>query len=363
MERWLVTGGAGFIGSNFILAARRGKRAEILNLDRLTYAGNPDNLDDLKADSAYRLLEGDIADRDLVRKALSDFSPTAVFHFAAESHVDRSIEGPAVFLRTNVEGTFSLLEESRRYFASMPAGEKHRFRFVHVSTDEVFGSLSPSDPPFNERTPYAPNSPYAASKAASDHFVRAWFHTYGLPVLTTNCSNNYGPFQFPEKLIPTVILSALKGKDVPVYGDGMNIRDWLYVEDHCDALFRVHERGVPGETYNVGGGNERTNLEMVSSLLAHLDKKRPRPDGSSHLERIRFVPDRPGHDRRYAIDGSRLRRELSWTPAHAFDRAIEKTVDWYLDNAAWWTALESRHEAGTRQGLIPGGEPEKGGLN
>lgn len=275
MERWLVTGGAGFIGSNFILAARREKRAEILNLDRLTYAGNTANLESLESDPGYRLLPGDIADRDLVRKALADFSPAAVFHFAAESHVDRSIEGPAIFLRTNVEGTFSLLEESRRYFDALPSNEKGRFRFLHVSTDEVFGSLSPSDPPFNERTPYAPNSPYAASKAASDHFVRAWFHTYGLPVLTTNCSNNYGPFQFPEKLVPTAILSALKGKDVPVYGDGMNIRDWLFVEDHCQALFRVHERGVPGETYNVGGGNERTNLQMVSALLTLLDKKDP----------------------------------------------------------------------------------------
>ncbi|MCL4460300.1 MAG: dTDP-glucose 4,6-dehydratase [Nitrospirae bacterium] len=361
MERWLVTGGAGFIGSNFVLAARREKRAEILNLDRLTYAGNPANLEGLKSDSSYRLLQGDIADRELVRKALSDFSPTAVFHFAAESHVDRSIEGPAIFLRTNVEGTFVLLEESRRYRDSLPPDRKSRFRFVHVSTDEVFGSLSATDPPFSERTPYAPNSPYAASKAASDHFVRAWFHTYGLPVVTTNCSNNYGPFQFPEKLVPTVILSALKGKDVPVYGDGMNVRDWLYVEDHCDALFRVHERGIPGETYNIGGGNERTNIEMVSSLLALLDRKKPRPDGSSHRERIRFVADRPGHDRRYAIDGSRLRRELSWTPSHAFDRAIEKTVDWYLHNVAWWTALESRHEAGTRQGLIPGEEAGTGG--
>uniref|UniRef100_A0A7C3LSY4 dTDP-glucose 4,6-dehydratase n=1 Tax=Leptospirillum ferriphilum TaxID=178606 RepID=A0A7C3LSY4_9BACT len=356
-ERWLVTGGCGFIGSNFVLSARRQGIAAILNLDLLTYAGNEDNLALLSDDPGYCLLRGDIADGKAVRKALADFSPTAIFHFAAESHVDRSIEGPAVFLRTNVEGTFTLLEEARRYWSALPPAAREGFRFLHVSTDEVFGSLSPSDPPFTEWTPYAPNSPYAASKAASDHFVRAWHHTFGLPVLTTNCSNNFGPFQFPEKLIPTVILSALKEKEVPLYGDGQNIRDWLYVEDHCSAILRVWEKGRTGETYNIGGGNEKTNRDIVEAILSILDAKRPRLSGASYRELIRFVPDRPGHDRRYAMDGSRIKKELGWIPSRDFDTALKDTVDWYLENVSWWKALESRHEAGTRQGLLPGGIP------
>lgn len=354
-ERWLVTGGCGFIGSNFVLSARRQGIAAILNLDLLTYAGNEANLALLSDDPGYCLFRGDIADGNAVRKALSDFSPTAIFHFAAESHVDRSIEGPAVFLRTNVEGTFTLLEEARRYWSSLSSSSREGFRFLHVSTDEVFGSLSASDPPFTEWTPYAPNSPYAASKAASDHFVRAWHHTFGLPVLTTNCSNNFGPFQFPEKLIPTVILSALKEKEVPLYGDGLNVRDWLYVEDHCSAILRVWEKGRTGETYNIGGGNEKTNRDVVEAILSILDARRPRPSGASYRDLIRFVPDRPGHDRRYAMDGSRIKKELGWIPSRDFATALKDTVDWYLENVSWWKALESRHEAGTRQGLLPGG--------
>ncbi|MHB1606232.1 MAG: dTDP-glucose 4,6-dehydratase [Leptospirales bacterium] len=352
MERWLVTGGSGFIGSNFVLGCRKRQEAEVLNLDLLTYAGNPANLDSLSEDKGYRFVQGDIADPATVSSVFAEFRPTAVFHFAAESHVDRSIEGPRVFLRTNVQGTFTLLEESLRFLEQSPSESRKRFRFVHVSTDEVFGSLGPEDPPFSEKTPYAPNSPYAASKAASDHFVRAWFHTYRLPVLTTNCSNNFGPFQFPEKLIPTVILSALAGKEIPLYGDGMNIRDWLFVEDHVDAVRTVWRSGRPGETYNIGGGNERTNRELVTGILSLLDRKRPRIGGGSYLERIRHVTDRPGHDRRYAMDARKLTKELGWIPSHTFPEALEKTVDWYLDNEPWWREIGKAHDVAQRQGLL-----------
>lgn len=359
LERWLVTGGSGFIGSNFVLGARKRQDTEILNLDLLTYAGNQANLETLSEDAGYRFIKGDIADQATVSEVIREFRPTSVFHFAAESHVDRSIEGPRIFLRTNVEGTFTLLEESLRFLEKTAGDIRSQFRFVHVSTDEVFGSLGPEDPPFSEMTPYAPNSPYAASKAASDHFVRAWFHTYHLPVLTTNCSNNFGPFQFPEKLIPTVILSALSGKDIPLYGDGMNIRDWLFVEDHVDAIRTVWKSGRPGESYNIGGGNERTNRELVTRILSLLDRKRPRAGGVSYLEQVRHVTDRPGHDRRYAMDARKMTKELGWTPAHTFPDAIEKTVDWYLDNEPWWREIGKAHDVASRQGLIRSGTPDE----
>ena len=355
LERWLVTGGAGFIGSNFVLGVRRRREAEILNLDLLTYAGNQANLRTLSGDPGYRFVQGDIADSGTVSAIFGEFRPTAVFHFAAESHVDRSIEGPQAFLRTNVQGTFILLEEALRFSGQLSREERERFRFVHVSTDEVFGSLGPADPPFSEITPYAPNSPYAASKAASDHFARAWFHTYHLPVLTTNCSNNFGPFQFPEKLIPTVILSALSGKDIPLYGDGLNVRDWLFVEDHCDAVRTVWKKGRPGESYNIGGGNERTNRDLVGQILSLLDRKRPRSGGGSYTEQIRYVTDRPGHDRRYAMDARKISAELGWSPSHTFSGAIGKTVDWYLDNEPWWREIGRAHDVGLRQGLLRDG--------
>ncbi len=351
LERWLVTGGAGFIGSNFVLGVRGRGDAEVLNLDLLTYAGNLENLRALSEDPGYGFVQGDISEPETVSAVFRDFRPTAVFHFAAESHVDRSIEGPQAFLRTNVQGTFTLLEEALRFSRQLPRDQREGFRFIHVSTDEVFGSLGPDDPPFSESTPYAPNSPYAASKAASDHFVRAWFHTYHLPVLTTNCSNNFGPFQFPEKLIPTVILSALAGKEIPIYGDGMNVRDWLYVRDHCDAVRTVWASGRPGESYNIGGGNERTNRELVGQILALLDRRRPRPDGQSYAEQIRYVTDRPGHDRRYAMDARKISSELGWKPAHTFSDGIRETVDWYLENESWWREISRAHEIGLRQGL------------
>ncbi|HTP63183.1 MAG TPA: dTDP-glucose 4,6-dehydratase [Burkholderiales bacterium] len=325
----LVTGGAGFIGSNFVVSSLAAGGEAIVNLDKLTYAGSLQNLDAVKGDARHEFLRGDICDRALLRKLLAERRPRAIVHFAAESHVDRSIEGPGEFIQTNVVGTFSLLEEARAWWGSLAGAEKERFRFLHVSTDEVYGSLDADAPAFTEAHPYAPNSPYAASKAASDHLVRAYHHTYGLPVLTTNCSNNYGPRQFPEKLIPLMIAQALAGKPLPVYGDGLNVRDWLYVLDHCEAVRLVLEKGRPGETYNIGGGNERNNLEVVNTLCALLDEARPRARGR-YAELIAMVKDRPGHDRRYAIDASRIGGELGWRPKESFESGMRKTVDWYL---------------------------------
>jgi dTDP-glucose 4,6-dehydratase len=330
----LVTGGAGFIGSNFVLSTVAQTGEPIVNLDKLTYAGNLRSLASLEGDARHIFVRGDIGDRDLVRRLLAEHRPRAVVHFAAESHVDRSIHGPAEFVQTNVVGTFSLLEEARAYCQGLPGVEREAFRFLHVSTDEVYGSLGAGDPAFTEQTPYAPNSPYAASKAASDHLVRAYHHTYGLPTLTTNCSNNYGPFQFPEKLIPLMIHNALAGKRLPVYGDGANVRDWLYVLDHCDAVRLVLERGKPGETYNIGGTAEQKNLDVVRTLCALLDEARPRAQGR-YADLIEFVTDRPGHDRRYAMDAGKVTRELGWRPKESFETGLAKTVRWYLDNRAW----------------------------
>ena len=329
----LVTGGAGFIGANFVLSTIAATGESIVNLDKLTYAGNLENLDALAGDPRHVFVKGDIADRGLLRRLLAEHRPRAMVHFAAESHVDRSIEGPAEFIQTNVVGTFSLLEETRAWWGALPAGDKERFRFLHVSTDEVYGSLAPADPAFKETHPYAPNSPYAASKAASDHLVRAYHHTYGLPVLTTNCSNNYGPRQHPEKLIPLMIANALAQKPLPVYGDGLNVRDWLYVMDHCDAIRAVLDRGRVGETYNIGGASEKTNLEVVKALCEILDAARPRKSGR-HADLISLVKDRPGHDRRYAIDAAKIERELGWRPRESFETGMHGTVRWYLDNAA-----------------------------
>jgi dTDP-glucose 4,6-dehydratase len=322
----LVTGGAGFIGSNFVLSTLAASGEPIVNLDKLTYAGSRRNLAPLRDDRRHVFVKGDIADRALVRKLLRKHKPRAIVHFAAESHVDRSIAGPASFIRTNLVGTFSLLEEARAHAGKLP-GE---FRFVHVSTDEVYGSLGPDDAPFTETTSYAPNSPYAASKAGADHLVRAYHHTYGLPTLTTNCSNNYGPRQFPEKLIPLMITHALAGKPLPVYGDGRNVRDWLYVHDHCDALRLVLERGRAGETYNIGGGAEMTNLDLVGRICTLLDEAKPRKRGR-YAELIRFVKDRPGHDRRYAMDASKIARELGWRPRESLESGLARTVAWYLE--------------------------------
>ncbi len=332
----LVTGGAGFIGSNFILQQMRDEddSVSIINVDKLTYAGNLHNLASITSNRRYEFVHGDIGDRDLMRRLLEKHRPRAIVHFAAESHVDRSIRGPEDFIRTNVDGTFALLEEVRAYWNTLPENEQTEFRFLHVSTDEVFGSLGPNDPPFSETTPYAPNSPYAASKAASDHLVRAYHHTYGLPTLTTNCSNNYGPFQFPEKLIPLMILNARDGKPLPVYGDGKNVRDWLYVEDHCDAISNVLRDGLPGETYNVGGWNEKPNIEIVETICDLLDEMAPRTGGSRRAL-VTFVKDRPGHDRRYAMDARKIERELGWKPKATFESGIRKTVRWYLENGDW----------------------------
>lgn len=330
----LVTGGAGFIGSNFILQRMERDASSIVNLDKLTYAGNPRNLESVAANPHYEFVHGDIGDRNLVRLLLEQHQPRAIVHFAAESHVDRSIRGPDDFIRTNVDGTFALLEEARAYWTTLPEEQRSRFRFLHVSTDEVYGSLAPEDPPFCETTPYAPNSPYSASKAASDHLVRAYHHTYGLPTLTTNCSNNYGPFQFPEKLIPLMILNALDGKALPVYGDGQNVRDWLYVEDHCEAIATVLARGQTGATYNIGGWNEKRNLEIVQTICDIVDEISPR-HAASRRDLITFVKDRPGHDRRYAMDARKIERELGWRPRETFETGIRKTVRWYLENEAW----------------------------
>ena len=331
----IVTGGAGFIGSNFVLDWFVENDEPVVTLDKLTYAGNPENLASLAGNANHQLVVGDIGDTKLVAELLTKHKPRAVLNFAAESHVDRSIHGPGEFIQTNIVGTFHLLEAVRAYWSELPEQEKQDFRFLHVSTDEVYGSLAKDDPAFRETNQYEPNSPYSASKAASDHLVRAYHHTYGLPVLTTNCSNNYGPYHFPEKLIPLVIHNALAGKPLPIYGDGQQIRDWLYVKDHCSAIRRVLDKGALGETYNVGGWNEKANLDVVNTLCELLDELSPRADGQSYKQQITFVKDRPGHDRRYAIDAGKLERELGWRPAETFESGIRKTVQWYLDNAAW----------------------------
>ena len=366
----LVTGGAGFIGANFVLDWLASSREPIVNLDKLTYAGNPETLASLQGDVRHQLVQGDIGDRALVSRLLAEHRPRAVVNFAAESHVDRSIHGPGEFIQTNIVGTFNLLEAVRAYWQTLPEGRvdprvrgddagikpgddagmkpeddgtvtQSSFRFLHVSTDEVYGSLAKGDPAFTETHRYEPNSPYSASKAASDHLVRAWHHTYGLPVLTTNCSNNYGPYHFPEKLIPLMIVNALAGKPLPVYGDGMQVRDWLYVKDHCSAIRRVLEAGRLGEVYNVGGWNEKPNIEIVKTVCALLDELRPRSDGKPYAEQITYVTDRPGHDRRYAIDARKLEAELGWKPAETFDTGIRKTVEWYLANPEWVANVQS----------------------
>ena len=331
----MVTGGAGFIGANFVMEWLRDPHAEpVVNVDKLTYAGNLQSLAPLQADPRHRFVRADIGDAQAIRELLVEHQPRALIHFAAESHVDRSIESPSAFVQTNVVGTFTLLEAVRNWWSGLDAKRRADFRFLHVSTDEVYGSLAPDEPAFSETTPYSPNSPYAASKAGSDHLVRAYHHTYGLPTLTTNCSNNYGPYQFPEKLIPLMILRALEGEPLPVYGDGMNVRDWLFVHDHCAAVRRVLAEGRIGETYNIGGCNEKANLDVVHTVCDLLDELQPRSHGS-YREQIRFVPDRPGHDRRYAIDATKIAREIGWTPAETFETGLRKTVRWYLDNPEW----------------------------
>jgi dTDP-glucose 4,6-dehydratase len=331
----LVTGGAGFIGSNFVLTWIKEVGSPVINLDSLTYAGNRNNLQLLDRDPRHIFIHGDIADEELVTRLLREHRPKAIVHFAAESHVDRSIVGPEAFIQTNVFGTFALLQRARAYYAVLGAEEQKQFRFLHVSTDEVYGTLGADDPAFSETTAYAPNSPYAASKAASDHLVRAYFHTYGLPVLTTNCSNNYGPYQFPEKLIPLMILNGLEGKPLPVYGDGKNVRDWLFVEDHCSAIRAVLERGQLGETYNIGGSSERTNIDVVTTICDLLDELSPAEAIGPRRKLISYVKDRPGHDRRYAIDARKIKQELGWEPAERFESGIRKTVEWYLGNQDW----------------------------
>ncbi|HEV7914530.1 MAG TPA: dTDP-glucose 4,6-dehydratase [Albitalea sp.] len=336
----LVTGGAGFIGANFVLDWIAATGEPVLNIDALTYAGNLESLASLSADARHVFVKGDIGDRALIDRMLAQYRPRAIVHFAAESHVDRSIHGPAAFVHTNVVGTCMLLEAARAHWSALPSDEKQAFRFHHVSTDEVYGSLGLGDPPFIESNLYEPNSPYSASKAASDHLVRAWHQTYGLPVLTTNCSNNYGPYHFPEKLIPLMIVNALAGKSLPVYGDGQQVRDWLYVKDHCAAIREVLARGQVGETYNVGGWNEKPNIEIVRTICALLDEMRPDATGS-YARLITYVPDRPGHDRRYAVDARKLERELGWKPAETFESGIRKTVRWYLDNTVWVARVQS----------------------
>ncbi len=330
----LVTGGAGFIGANFVLDWLKESDEPVLNLDKLTYAGNLRTLRPLDGDARHVFVCGDICERATLDALLAQYRPRAIVHFAAESHVDRSIDGPAQFVETNVIGTFTLLEAAREYRRGLDAAQQASFRFLHVSTDEVFGSLSSEDPPFHEGTPYAPNSPYSASKAGSDHLVRAYHHTFGLPTLTTHCSNNYGPYQFPEKLIPLIIANAISGKPLPIYGDGSNVRDWLYVGDHCSAIRAVLAGGVPGETYNVGGRSEKRNVDVVTTLCALLDRALPKPDGT-YRDQITYVADRPGHDRRYAIDARKIEREIGWKPRETFESGLEKTVHWYLDNPGW----------------------------
>jgi len=337
----LVTGAAGFIGSNFVLDWLKTSSETVINLDKLTYAGNRHNLVTIQDDPRHTLVQGDIGDQTLVPQLLATHRPRAILNFAAESHVDRSIHGPGEFIQTNIVGTFHLLEAARDYWMQLEDAEKANFRLLHVSTDEVYGTLTASDAPFTEQNRYEPNSPYSASKAASDHLVRAWHHTYGLPVLTTNCSNNYGPYHFPEKLIPLTITNALAGKPLPIYGDGLQVRDWLYVGDHCSGIRRVLEAGTIGETYNIGGWNEQTNISIVQKICALLDERRPRADGTSYATQITHVKDRPGHDRRYAIDARKIEQQLGWCPAETFETGIRKTVDWYLENAEWVTQVQS----------------------
>ncbi|MBP9907101.1 MAG: dTDP-glucose 4,6-dehydratase [Rhodoferax sp.] len=337
----LITGGAGFIGANFVLDWLALNDEPVINLDKLTYAGNPETLQSLQGDMRHTLVQGDIGDRALVSQLLATHQPRAIVNFAAESHVDRSIHGPGDFIHTNIVGTYELLEAVRQYWSALAAPEKAAFRFLHVSTDEVYGSLAKDAPAFTEQHHIEPNSPYSASKAASDHLVRAWHHTYGLPVLTTNCSNNYGPYHFPEKLIPLMIVNALAGKNLPVYGDGQQIRDWLYVKDHCSAIRRVLQAGKLGETYNVGGWNEKANIDIVHTVCSLLDELRPRADGKPYKDQITYVTDRPGHDRRYAIDARKLEAELGWKPAETFESGIRKTVQWYLDNPEWVAHVQS----------------------
>jgi dTDP-glucose 4,6-dehydratase len=347
----LVTGGAGFIGANFVLQERQYSDSRLINLDKLTYAGNLATLASLDNDSLHCFVQGDIGDRLVVRNLLQRYQPEAILNFAAETHVDRSIDGPSAFMETNVVGTFHLLEEVRQYWQALSPSAQASFRFLHVSTDEVFGSLGPTDPAFSETTPYAPNSPYSASKASSDHWVRAYFHTYGLPTLITNCSNNYGPYQFPEKLIPLTILNALEGKPLPIYGDGQNIRDWLFVEDHCRAIRQVLAAGQVGQTYNVGGEAERTNLELVQQVCHILDEYLPQSPHVPHQQLIQFVTDRPGHDRRYAIDCRKLRQELGWSPLENFDSGLRKTVEWYIEHPDWCRAVTEQTYERQRLGL------------
>ena len=348
--RVLVTGGAGFIGSALVRHLIRHTDYEVLTFDKLTYAGTLTSLEGVMSDPRHRFVRADICDESKVGEAFARFDPDIVTHLAAESHVDRSIDGPGAFIETNVVGTFAMLNAALRHWRQLPPGRKERFRFHHISTDEVFGSLG-AEGYFTETTPYDPRSPYSASKAGSDHLVRAWHHTYGLPTLVTNCSNNYGPYHFPEKLIPLVIIKALAGEPLPIYGRGENVRDWLHVEDHVRALVRVFEAGVPGKTYNIGGGAERRNLAVVEAICDVLDRLRPRPDGRSRRAQITFVPDRPGHDHRYAIDAGKIRRELGWRPCETFESGLERTVEWYLENEGWWRELQARRYGGERLGL------------
>lgn len=348
----LVTGGAGFIGGNYVLRQRQTTDNLILNLDKLTYAGNLETLVSLRDDPQHVFVQGDIGDRSLVEQLLDTYQPQAVINFAAETHVDRSIDGPAAFIQTNVVGTFELLEAVRHYWRGLSPAAQEEFRFLHISTDEVFGSLGPADPPFSETTPYAPNSPYSASKASSDHLVRSYFHTYGLPTLITNCSNNYGPYQFPEKLIPLMILNAISGRPLPVYGDGQNIRDWLYVEDHCRAIELVLDQGQPGETYNVGGAAERTNVWLVSQLCQILDELLPNAATAPHAHLITYVQDRPGHDRRYAIDFGKIQHQLGWRPVESIESGLRKTVQWYLDHPHWCQAVTAAKYDRERLGVL-----------
>ncbi len=348
--RIFVTGGAGFIGSALIRHLVSEGRYKVLNFDKLTYAGNLSTVAAVADNPRYRFINGDVCDETAVRAAIADFRPSIITHLAAESHVDRSIDGPSAFIQTNIVGTFTMLTAARAYFESLANVERSAFRFHHISTDEVYGSLGP-DGLFTEDTPYDPRSPYSASKAGSDHLVSAWGHTFGLPVLITNCSNNYGPYHFPEKLIPLMIARALADESLPVYGAGDQVRDWLFVDDHVRALQCVFEKGRPGRTYNIGGGNERQNIEVVNTVCALLDSKRPRGDGQSYAKQIRFVADRPGHDKRYAIDAARIKSELGWTPQETFDTGLSRTVDWYLDNERWWRSLTREHAAAERRGL------------
>jgi len=348
--RIIVTGGAGFIGSALVRKLIRESDHEVLNLDKLTYAGVLSSLAEVDQSNRYQFVQGDVADADMVRQTIGAFQPDLIAHLAAESHVDRSLDGPAAFIRTNLVGTFTLLEASLSYWRALPTERQESFRFHHISTDEVFGSLGDTGF-FDETTPYDPRSPYSASKAGADHMVRAWGHSFGLPILVTNCSNNYGPYHFPEKLIPLVIIRAISGQSLPVYGDGGNIRDWLFVEDHVRALQLVFERAAPGETYNIGGRNERTNLQVVQTICAELDRVLPREDGRPYSSQIKFVPDRPGHDRRYAIDASKIERELGWQPMTTFEEGIRQTVDWYLTHQHWWEPLLSQRYDTSRLGV------------